>query len=180
MESIAMSIGSPLRIFIGSEQAQLASGQDMKTWNRRLSRRQNRYLTPRVVRPLIDRLIMIGCLPYPKQYDLDTGRMVYHIYWPDIAMPNEDEMSQIADRRSAALLKFTQSGAGETIQLADFLHYWLGFDALETANIIKGAKAKSEVPLSAPQPTFGAPSSGVAGKPPSKANPKPRPGGKKQ
>jgi hypothetical protein len=62
-QAIALALGVPLRIFMGSEQAQLASGQDVRTWNRRLMRRLNRYLTPRLIRPFIDRLISAGRTP---------------------------------------------------------------------------------------------------------------------
>ena len=63
---ICATIGVPLRIFLGSEAAHLASTQDKQTWNDRLMGRNSRYLDPYVVRPVIDRLIMTGVCPPPS------------------------------------------------------------------------------------------------------------------
>lgn len=65
MQAIAVQIGVPWRQFIGSEQAQLASGQDRDSLNKRIKRRREKYLSPQIVRPVIDRLITVGVLPTP-------------------------------------------------------------------------------------------------------------------
>lgn len=135
LNSIAMAIGAPLRIFMGSEQAQLASGQDVRTWNRRLRKRQVRYLTPMVLRPMIDRFIAVGILPPPKDD--------YNVVWPDVNMPDEKEMSEIADRRSASLLKFISGGGYQMMQPSDFYRFvWkLPLDQVEEIMANMTAKA---------------------------------------
>lgn len=122
LAAIALTIGVPLRIFMGSEQAQLASGQDVRTWNRRLQRRQNRYLTPRVIRPFIDRLVMLGILPTPS-----AGPNKYIVRWPEIAMPTDQEKSQIADRQMAALMKYITSGGDQVMPKKVFMTTQLGW-----------------------------------------------------
>lgn len=63
---ICIKLGIPVRIFKGSERGELASTQDDAAWNDRVKQRQGAYLTPKVVVPLIDRLINVGVLPKPK------------------------------------------------------------------------------------------------------------------
>jgi hypothetical protein len=65
-EAICIKIGCPIRVFKGSERGELASSQDDAAWNDRLRERQNNYITPRLIVPLIDRLIAMGVLPEPK------------------------------------------------------------------------------------------------------------------
>lgn len=66
LDSICVQLSMPKRIFMGSEMGQLASGQDAKSWNRRVKGRQINHATPRILIPLVDRLIWLGVLPKPK------------------------------------------------------------------------------------------------------------------
>ena len=56
------------------------------TWNKRVIKRQHDYVSPMVIRPLIDRLIEMGVLSEPKEYE---------IKWPSIV--DESEMSMEDD-----------------------------------------------------------------------------------
>lgn len=67
IQTICIQLGCPQRVFMGSERGELASSQDDSAWNDRLRERQNNYLTPLVIVPFIDRLIMAGVLPEPKE-----------------------------------------------------------------------------------------------------------------
>jgi hypothetical protein len=137
LNAIAMSIGSPLRIFMGSEQAQLASGQDVRTWNRRLTRRNMRYLSPRVLRPFILRLIMAGVLPKPSRN--------FQIWWPDVNMPDESERCQNADRLAAAMMKYVMSKAYQIMQPSDFFRRILKMEEMEVTAIMEKLKQAKEV-----------------------------------
>lgn len=162
LNSIAMSIGSPLRIFMGSEQAQLASGQDVRTWNRRLQKRQHRYLTPRIVRPFLNRLIMARALPKPKTFE---------VWWPDINLPDETERTQNADRMAAAMMKYVMSKAYQVMQPSDFFRFILKLDQAEIDVIMKKLKEAAEVDFIEDAPEAGGPpDSGSKGSSPS--NPK--------
>ncbi len=130
LNAIAISIGVPLRIFTGSEQAQLASGQDVRTWNRRLTKRQRRYLTPWVIRPFIERLICFGILPKPKDG--------FRVFWPDVNMPSEEEKTQHSDRIAAALMKYVMGGGFNVMAPAEFLRLACHFSQEEVDVIFKG------------------------------------------
>lgn len=67
IEAICIQLGCPKRVFMGSERGELASSQDDASWNDRLRHRQDNYISPRILVPFIDRLIMIGVLPPPGE-----------------------------------------------------------------------------------------------------------------
>lgn len=175
---IAMAIGIPLRVFMGSESAKLASGQDIKAWNKRLARRQSDYLSPRLIRPFVERLIGMGVIPAPKEVDY-FGSPSFDIWWPDVAMPDENERSTIADRRSAAMMKYVMGGCYQLMQPSDFLRFVLGFNFEETEHMIKNVKGTAEIkfkdqkggPAATSKPK-GPASSGSKGSPPSDTRPR--------
>lgn len=130
LKIIAATIGVPWRVFTGSEAAQLASEQDGKTWNRRLTRRRQNYATPFVLTPFIDRLIMAGVLPKPSDY---------HVTWPDINAPSAKDKADIGEKLANALAKYVVSGAGQMLPPRHFLTRVLGFDDLTAQTIIDEA-----------------------------------------
>lgn len=67
LEAICICIGCPIRIFKGSERGELASSQDDGAWNDRLKFRQYMYISPKIIVPFIDRLVLLGILPQPKK-----------------------------------------------------------------------------------------------------------------
>lgn len=66
VDRICIALDFPKRIFIGSERGELASSQDDSDHNDDIKRRQNGFLTPRMVVPFFDRLIQVGALPKPN------------------------------------------------------------------------------------------------------------------
>lgn len=142
LQAIATAIGVPLRIFLGAEQAQLASGQDVRTWNRRIVKRLNRFITPVLIRPTIDRLIMLSVIPPPKK-----GPRAYKVVWPDVNMPNQDETSTVADRHAAAIMKYMQCGAWQMIHPFTFFHRFLKFSADEARVIVEELKSEPKLDI---------------------------------
>src|SRR5580765_1445323 len=70
LKQIAGSKGIPYRILTGSEMGELASSQDAANFDAQVADRRTGYAGPRIVRPLVDRLVKYGYLPTPKQYDV--------------------------------------------------------------------------------------------------------------
>jgi hypothetical protein len=99
LKLIALSLGVPYRLLLGTEEAKLASVQDKRTWNSRVARRQINYLTPMVVRPFVDRLVGLGVLPTPEQYVVD---------WPDLNATTDDDIAKVALNRTDAFAKYVQ------------------------------------------------------------------------
>lgn len=131
IEAICIKLGIPKRVFMGSERGELASSQDDSAWNDRLKERQNGYLTPRVIRPFVDRLIWLGVLPKPEKYC---------VWWPDLTSQSNAEKADIALKRTQALGQFANSGAREILPDTMYLTEIQGFteeEAIEAMNKIK-------------------------------------------
>lgn len=143
IQAICIALGCPMRIFIGSEAAQLASSQDTKSWNGRLARRQRRYLTPRVIRPTIDRLIACGVLPTPAD-----GK--YCVKWPDLNTPSDNDKADVSLKLTQAMASYTSSGAEAIMPPLEWFTSILGMDR-ETAQFIVDAAMSAEELMTEPE-----------------------------
>lgn len=130
LKTIAISLGIPIRILFGSEEAKLASNQDIRTWNKRLKRRQEKYLSPMVVRPFVDRLIAMGCLPEPKEYFVE---------WEDLNTVTDEEKAAIAGVRTEALAKYVQGAVDQMIPPEEYLTKILGMSSEEAEVVLTAA-----------------------------------------
>lgn len=101
IEAIAITLGIPKRKFIGSEQAQLASEQDSISLDGRIAKRNNKYVSPLLIRPFIDRLIAIGVLLEPERY---------HVEWPDRTKATDEQKAIVAAKRTDAFGKYVREG----------------------------------------------------------------------
>lgn len=63
---IAGASNIPIRILLGSEQGQLAASVDQDTFFSYISSRRNDYAAEAIVKELLDRLVIAGILPLPK------------------------------------------------------------------------------------------------------------------
>lgn len=88
LTQIAGSKSIPKRILTGSEMGELASSQDRDNWKDQINGRQTGYVGPFIVRPLVDRLIRYGYLPFPAK-----GEREYLVKWPQIQTLTEAEKS---------------------------------------------------------------------------------------
>lgn len=145
LELIAISLGIPKRVFMGSEQAQLASTQDVHTWNQRVTRRRDKYLTPFLIRPFIDRMITFGILPEVEDYKVD---------WPDIDAPSDTDQAKILESRTRALSTYVTGGVDALIPPEVFLNMLAGFSPEQVDFIVKSALNREDrLNLPEPEPT---------------------------
>lgn len=130
LRAIAITLGVPLRVFMGSEQAQLASGQDARAWNKRLERRQTKYVDPMIIRPFIDRLIAFGILPEPVEYFIE---------WPDLNSPTDQDKAEVAAKKTEAFAKYVAGGVDTLIPPLEFLTIVCGMKEDEAEAIMEAA-----------------------------------------
>ncbi len=135
---IAMAKGVPYRIFLGTEEAKLASTQDVTTWNKRVSRRQDKYLTPMVIRPLVDRLIAVGVLPEPE-----SG--AYLVEWPDLNSPTDQDKAEVLAKVTEALAKYVAGGVDQFIPPPEYLRIFMGLNQDEIDAIMEAAEEQAEL-----------------------------------
>lgn len=134
--AIAAALTIPLRIFMGSEAAHLASTQDLGTWNKRVAERQLLYVEPWVIRPFVDRLIMVGVLPMPEEG--------YCISWRDMNTMSDKDKAQVSLQRAQALMQYV-SGKVETVMpLHQFFTLILGLSPEEAESVVTAAESQSD------------------------------------
>jgi uncharacterized protein len=125
---IAMALGVPWRILMGVEVGQLASQQDATTWNKRLNRRREEYLTPYLIRPLLNRLIGLQVLPQPTDILVE---------WKDLNSPADLDKADVAEKRTAAIADYVQSGVDAVITPYHYLTIILGMSDEEAESILE-------------------------------------------
>ncbi len=101
---IAASAGIPQRILYGSERGELASSQDQREWNSRISGRQTDFCEPNILRATLNRLVEIGILPKPGKYE---------VRWPPLDKPTNAERAEIAETYSKAITAVSPAGAAD-------------------------------------------------------------------
>lgn len=99
LELISGAKGIPKRILVGSERGELASSQDEANWHTRITERREDHISPNILRPFIDRLILFGVLPKPKDR--------YSINWPDLFTPSATEKADVSVKLMDALTKYS-------------------------------------------------------------------------
>ena len=141
VKAIAMAMGIPYRIFLGTEEAKLASSQDKSTWNTRIRKRQEGYLSPLVLRPFINRLIEVGILPEVKFFTIE---------WPDLNSPTDEDRAQIAKLRTEALGDYVQRDVSMILSPKQFLHQIMDMDIELVDSILaesEDSQAHIEIPM---------------------------------
>jgi hypothetical protein len=133
---ICITLGVPLRTFMGSEQGKLAADQDSKNWSKRVAGRQHNYCTPIIIQPLVQRLIAAGCLPVPSEFIVD---------WPDMESPTDAEKAEVASKMSEAMSRYVTGGGVMLMDEIHFLTLILKFSPEEAASAVKSIKALEEL-----------------------------------
>ena len=135
MDSIAISLGIPKRVLFGSEQAELASSQDSRTWNRRVAERQTGYITPYLIRPFVRRMNSLGILPWVEEFFID---------WPDMNARTDEERAAITKSWAEGLAKYVQGGVDHLIPPEEFLSIFAELPAEQVRQISKALEGYIE------------------------------------
>jgi hypothetical protein len=146
LEAICIRLAIPMRVFLGSERGELASSQDSKAWTDRLRRRQNSWITPRLVCPVIDRLICLGVLPQPEKYMVE---------WPDIAAQTDAEKMQNALQKTQAIGSYIQGQLESIMTPMSYLTKVLDYSEEEASAILEEAEVNVAEKLSLDLPPVG-------------------------
>lgn len=130
LDAICIQLGVPKRVFVGSERGELASSQDSRSWNNRLRARQYRYLVPRLIVPLIDRLILMRVLSVPKRYAVE---------FPDLNNLTESEQADVALKRTQALVAYVTGDGRQVVGEQDYLTEFLNVSDENAEGILERA-----------------------------------------
>jgi hypothetical protein len=128
---LCLTLGVPLRIFIGSEAGHLASTQDAGTWKERLRGRQLNYLQPWVVNPFVERLMEIGALPRVKRFLIN---------WRDLQTLGDKDRADVGLKRAQSIMQYITSGGNQLISPMLFFTLVLGMTDREAQAVVKDIK----------------------------------------
>lgn len=137
IRAICITLGVPFRQFMGSEQGELASSQDLRNWHRKCQARHYRYLSPMVVDPLFERFIQLGVLPRPE-----NG---FSSVWPDLDVSSEQDKADVADKKTTSLQKYVSGNVEEVIPPMQYLTMILGMSVEEAEIVIEAMDEHREV-----------------------------------
>lgn len=117
LQLISATTGIPQRVLMGSERGELASTQDEHLWLAQISQRQQQFAAPRILRPLIDRLIALGALPEPQQ--------PYTVTWPNLLALSEEKKAAVAKDVATALNQYAPGLADTVVPPHEFRERYL-------------------------------------------------------
>lgn len=89
-DDLTASIGVPKRRFFGSEVGELASSQDMRTWNGRIASRRTNFAEPELLRPFIQWCIQYKVIAPPASGDFSAE-------WTPVYTLSQIEEAQYAE-----------------------------------------------------------------------------------
>lgn len=138
MSLISAASGIPKRILMGSAAGELASAQeDSRQWAGTIRARQKTYAEPDILRPFIDRLIMLGALPKPAHgYEIgELDPKTDERSWPSILESTELEDAQITQARAVAVRTLSDPVTGEAPITHDEKRELLGYPPEEQPTI---------------------------------------------
>lgn len=121
-DQLSAGTGIPQRILMGSERGELASSQDTEAWYERIADRRNEFARSFVVRPFVDRLVLLGALPRPEHYD---------VRWPEMRNLSDSQRAEVATKWSLLNRNANQI----VVTAAEIRDRVLGLPALTDAQI---------------------------------------------
>lgn len=133
MQLCAISIGCPLRVFMGTEEGKLASGQDAIAWLGRVHRRREKYCGPLIIRPFVERLMEIGVLE----------RVEFDVHWPDPHNVSDKEHATTAALVIKAMSEYLTKQCDALLPHESFFEELLGWDHDKATRVLEKARARA-------------------------------------
>ncbi|MHA1809342.1 MAG: anti-CBASS protein Acb1 family protein [Candidatus Heimdallarchaeaceae archaeon] len=128
MSAIAVGLGIPKSILMGSETAESSGEKDQKVWNGRVEERREDFCEAVIIQPFVDNCIRYGVLPAPIEE--------YEVVWPQLSELTELEKAEISERKTVALTKYASTpGADIVMPHVIFFKKLLGFSDSEIREI---------------------------------------------
>lgn len=133
--AVAIRLACPLRVFMGTEEGRLAGDQDGDAWSRRIQRRQERWVTPTIIRPTVERLMQLGVLP-PLPGDQEEVK----VEWADeLDDPSPIEKADTSLKTTQALAAYVAGNVDALLPPADYFTQVLGWDPEQVEAIADSA-----------------------------------------
>lgn len=105
IEAICAYLGIPQSVLKGNETGERATSEDLVEWYGKIQERRQEFVTPTIIRELIDRLIEHDIVPTPEQ-----GASAYSVEWEPLKEMSEDQIAGIENDRSETLERVAGMG----------------------------------------------------------------------
>lgn len=135
VDVICMRLEVPIPVFKGYEIGEQASTNNDETWDDRVRAYQTNDRNPRVIIPLVDRLINVGALPEPCGFSIE---------WPDLSTTGAEQQAQFALTMTQAMVAYLQGNGASFMAPMDYLTTLWGLDEEEAQSIVDNAEAIAE------------------------------------
>lgn len=136
IDRICIKLSIPVPVFMGYEIGEQASKENRMQWDDRVRARQESYLSPRLIAPFFDRLILVKVLPVPEKG--------YNIYWPDLTNQTAMEKASVLASRTSALASYVGAGLDALIPPSAFFVKELGYSQAEADAILEESAKQAE------------------------------------
>lgn len=130
IKAICITLGVPYRVFMGIEEGVVSGDQATKAWAGRLANRQNRYVTPMLINPVIQRLMDYGVLAPTAE---PRG---WTVEWPNLMELTALEKAEVAAKRTEAFAKYVGGGVDVLIPPLEYLTTICGMTDEEARAIV--------------------------------------------
>lgn len=110
--AICVRIGIPIPVFKGYEIGEQASENNDKAWEAVKVQARNEVRTPKLIAPLVDRLINTGVLPEPVGYS---------VRWAEGGIQSETEKSQVALTYTQAMVAYISGNCATLMPPMEYL-----------------------------------------------------------
>ena len=138
LQAISAQTGIPKRILVGSERGELSSSQDKEQWLGLINTRMLEYAEPEILRPFVDKCMVLGILPKVESYN---------VVWEDIFAPSEKEKVAVGKERATTLKLYSEAILANDILPPSMVgKLLLGLTAEQVQEMVEEAKemAKEE------------------------------------
>jgi len=120
VQMISTITGIPMRILLGSERGELASGQDRDSWFDMIQMRREEYAEVQILWPFVDRMMEYGILPLTEEYKVE---------WSELYSASDLSKATIGKVRAEALKAYNENLINaEVIPVKSFQKHFLGFN----------------------------------------------------
>ena len=133
IKAICVTIGVPYRVFMGVEEGVVSGDQATKAWDSRLRKRQEDYVTPRVINPVLQRLVDYGALPPTAE------PMGWTVTWPDLSTPSELDKAEVGGKRTQALAAYVSGNVDTLVPPLEYFTVVLGMEKDEAEALVEAA-----------------------------------------
>src|SRR5690606_28374825 len=120
-----------------SERGELSSEQDENNWASRIAERRDQFVSPYMVRPLVERLMMLGVI----------RAMEFDIVWPESDTLGEEKRSQIAKNKAEATATYVGTPGTDAVVAPEEFRQWLGEEPTSEYELAPMPEVVEEPPL---------------------------------